>query len=153
MQIQTELRPMFSYSIIPIILLLFLLIFFLFFKYKRKNQNEVKKPNIVIPNKKDLNLIKSNYLQELQILKQEINNNKINNRHAYQKLSKIIRNFIFEATNIKVQNYTLKDIKTLNLPFLYELVSEFYNPEFSQNEKGNIMLSIEKTTAVITQWK
>ena len=62
------------------------------------------------------------------------------------------RSFIFETTNIKVQNYTLNDISKINMPTLYELVSEYYDPEFSRISKGNIINSIAKTREVIVKW-
>ena len=51
-----------------------------------------------------------------------------------------------------MQNYTLKEIENLNMPILYELIKEYYNPEFSKNIKGNILSSIEKTEKVIHKW-
>lgn len=71
---------------------------------------------------------------------------------AYQNLSKVIRNFVFEATHIKVQNYTLDDIRKLNMPILYELISEYYNPEFANISNGNFIYSIEKARGVVERW-
>jgi len=82
-----------------------------------------------------------------------IQKNIISNREAYQSLSKLIRMFIYEMTNIKVQNYTLGDIKNINIHILYELVKEYYSPEFSRESKGDIISSIEKTRKVMEVWK
>ena len=151
MQVQTELRPMFSYSIWAIIITLILFIGIIFIrKYERK---KVIKKEIVIPEYKDLMAIKRNYLTKIQKLFNDFNNKKISKREAYQALSSLVRNFIFEATNIKVQNYTLKEIKMINMPILYELVSEYYDPEFAISSRGNIISSIEKTRMVIEKWK
>ena len=38
------------------------------------------------------------------------------------------------------------------MPILYELVEEYYVPEFSEKSIGNIKLSIEKTRKVIEKW-
>lgn len=151
MQVTTELRPMFSYSFIYIVILIIIIIsiFISIKRFKRKKVIE----NIVIPNYKDLSIIKNKYLLKIQELATDVNTQKINNRIAYQNLSKIIRNFIYEATNIKVQNYTLEDISLIKMPILYELVSEYYNPEFSKASGGNISSSIEKTRMVIEKWK
>ena len=56
------------------------------------------------------------------------------------------------ATGIKVQNYTLSEIKTLNIPKLYYLVDECYEPEFSEDNKGNIVETCEKARQVIVEW-
>ena len=150
MQVQTELKPMFSYSFIPILIIILLLILtIVIYKYIKKK--EIQK-QIVIPNHKDLMEIKRRYLLKIQELENNLNEKKISNRKSYQDLSSIIRNFIFEATNIKVQNYTLKEIKMINIPILYDLVNEYYDSEFSIISKGNIISSINKTRMVIERW-
>lgn len=150
MQIQTELKPMFSYSFIPILIIIIAIISIIIIP-KLTKKKEIKK-QIVIANHKDLMEIKKIYLFKIQELENDFNNKKITNRKAYQELSNIIRNFIFEATNIKVQNYTLKEIEKINMPILYELVSEYYDPEFSIISVGNIISSINKTKTVIEKW-
>ncbi len=150
MQVTTELRPLFSYSILYIIFTIILIIFVLIItRYMKKK--ELKK-KLIIPNHKDLLVIKKKYLTKIDNLIINFNNSKLSSRKAYQELSSIIRNFIYEVTNIQVQNYTLKDISTINMPILYQLVSEYYNPEFSKISKGNITLSINKTRMVIEKW-
>lgn len=151
MQVETELRDMFSYTpilIIPILLLIILLLIIIF--HKKKDIKEVK---IIIPEKKDINEIKNKYLYNIELLLENLDNKKISSRIAYQNLSRLIRNFIYEVTNIKIQYYTLEDIKTLNMPIVYKLVEEYYNPEFQRNSNGNIKESIEKTKKVIKEWK
>ncbi len=151
MQVQTELRPMFSYSFLAIIFItIFTILIFFIMKYFKKKNNI--KNEIIIPKQKDLLLIKKDYLIKLDNLINELNENKISNRKAYQNLSSLIRNFIYEVTNIKVQNYTLTDIKKINMPILYELVSDYYDPEFAKISKGNIKVSINKTKMVIERW-
>lgn len=150
MQIQTELKPMFSYSFIPILIIIIAIISIIIIP-KLTKKKEIKK-QIVIANHKDLMEIKKRYLFKIQELENNFNNKKITNRKAYQELSNIIRNYIFEATNIKVQNYTLKEIEKINMPILYELVSEYYDPEFSIISVGNIISSINKTKTVIEKW-
>lgn len=152
MQVTSELLPMFSYSLIPIIILIILLVI-LFFIIIHKPKKKVTTPiNVVIPPRKNLFDIKNRYLTHVNDLLKDVNNNKISNREAYQKLSIYIRNFIYETTNIRVQNYTLSEIKKVNIPILYELVSEYYDPEFSSESGGNIVSSIEKTRMVIARW-
>ncbi len=150
MQVTVDLRPMFSYSLVPILLIIILMI--IIFIYLRPHKKKDIKKTIVIPSHKDLAVIKKDYLLKIQKLLDDFNNNKISNRLAYQSLSRLIRNFIYEATNIKVQYYTLQDIAKVNMPVLYELVSEYYDPEFSKISKGNIVSSIEKTRKVIEKW-
>ena len=128
-----------------------LIIIFKLYKPHKAKEKVVIKPNTLSYN--DTLNIKKKYLLQLDNLVKEVNDNSINVRKAYQKLSKLIRNYIFETTGIKVQNYTLSEIEKVNMPSLYELVKEFYNPEFSISSSGNILESISKTRVVIEKWK
>lgn len=150
MQTQISLSDMFSYSFFPIIFLviIFVLVFVLF-QYLKKNKTV---PLVIEPNRKDKEVIKEKYLSEINNLIIEVSNNKIKTRNAYHKLSSLIRNFIFEMTSIKVQYYTLSDIEKIDMPVLYELVNEYYDPEFAKESKGNIIQSIQRTRKVIERW-
>ena len=86
------------------------------------------------------------------MLESELDGGMITSRKAYQELSMTIRLFVYELTGVEVQSYTLKEIKKLNIPVLYELIKEYYDPEFSKLSKGNIKLSIDKTRGVIQRW-
>lgn len=150
MSVSTKLNSMFSYSFLPIIIIfLFLIALFLINKSLKK---KTIKEDIVIPSPENIALIKEKYLKEIDQLKKEFINNNFSLRVAYQNLSKVIRNFVFETTHIKVQNYTLDDIRKLNMPILYELISEYYNPEFANISNGNFIYSIEKARGVVEKW-
>lgn len=155
MQTSVDLQAPFSYSIYPIIIVIALLILLTIYFFTRKNKyekeiNEI--PEIKDVNLKDLKSIKEKYLKKLDEIDYNLNNNKISIRIAYQNLSIVIRFFVYEVTNIKVQHYTLKDIEKLNIPILYELIQEYYIPEFSKHSLGNIKFSLEKTRKVIEKW-
>lgn len=152
MQVTTELNPLFSYSLIPILILLIIIAIILFIYILTSPKNKEIIIPIKVPDKEDINTIKNKYLKEINKLIKKVETNSINNRLAYQELSLIIRNFVYEMTNIKVQTYTLQDIRYLNMPYLYELVQEYYNPEFAFNSSGNILNSINKTKGVIEKW-
>ncbi len=149
MQVSTDLKPMFSYSFIPILIIVILIIIIFIINKIKINKTQKK---IVIPSKININEIKQKYLIKINDLINNLKSNKITSRKAYQNLSQIIRNFVYEATNIKVQNYTLSDIKKLKLPALSNLIEEYYDPEFSKISKGNILSSIEKTRKEIEKW-
>ena len=141
---------MFSYSFIPVFIIISLIVIIvIILKFIKKKELQQQ---IVIPNHRDMIEIKKRYLSKIQELENNLTAKKISSRKAYQDLSSIIRTFIFEATNIKVQNYTLKEIKMINMPVLFDLVSEYYDPEFSIISKGNIISSINKTRMVIERW-
>ncbi len=149
MQITVKLRDMFSYSIYPIVIffvLLIVILVFLVISLSKKNK-KISSPII-----KDQNAIKQKYLRKLEQLTILLQNKQISSRKGYQELSLCIRHFIFELTDIKVQNYSLEEIKQLNMPILYELVKGYYRPEFAQKSEGNIIEEIKKASEVIQKW-
>ena len=154
MQTYVNLQDPFSYSIYPIIITAVLLIAISIYLYILKNK---KQPNIEEIHEKEikpksLKHIKYKYLKKLNTIENKLENNKITIRTAYEGLSIIIRYFVYEVTDIKVQNYTLKDIEKLKIPILYELIQEYYAPEFAERSLGNVKASIEKTRKVIEKW-
>lgn len=155
MQIDTSLQEPFSYSIYPIIfsfLLLLLPIIVALLKKYVKLPKSKKQQVFNYYARKDIYSIKYEYLEKLNKLENSLTSGKISSRKAYQELSMLIRLFVYELTGIEAQSYTLKDIKKLNIPVLYELIKEYYDPEFSKISKGNIKLSIDKTRGVIQRW-
>ena len=157
MQTSVKLQDPFSYSIYPVLIILVLLVLltvYIIIKYRRKNKipKNIEETKIKEIDEKDIIKIKEKYLKKLQTVEEKLNSNKISVRHAYQMLSAIIRYFVFEVTNIKVQNYILREIEKLKMPALTELIEEYYAPEFAEYSLGNIKASIEKTRKVIEKW-
>jgi len=154
MQTSVSLEPPFSYSIQYIILgLLIILTITIWWYLKRNNKKLPVKVEIHEEvSKKNIKAIKIKYLKKLLILEKKLDKNEIPIRKAYQSLSSIIRYFVYAVTGIKVQNCTLEDIKKLNMPKLYELIKEYYRPEFAEKSLGDIKSSIEKTRKVIKKW-
>lgn len=112
-----------------------------------KKQAELEKPKVL-----GIDVIKANYLAQIESLSAEYAQGKLESRAAYEKLSSIFRNFVYEATGTPAHKYTLYDIKGLNNQVIYNLVNNYYTPEFARNEKGNIMESIEITKRAVSQW-
>lgn len=155
MQITVELQEYFSY--LPLFLFLVagivgaLLIIFWPQKQKKANPKPVvPKPQPLPP--QNLASLKHKYDGLLVGLFERRSANKLSDRKAFQELSKIVRDFVFEATGIKVQNYTLSEIKAANLPRLYELIAECYVPEFAMKNNSNIYEAINKARKVVGEW-
>lgn len=97
--------------------------------------------------------IQKKYLSMLDELLYLYNNKKITNRKAHIKLSEIIRRFAYEATGIKVQNLTLKEIEMMNMPVVSDIVRACYEPEFAADSLGDVAGSVDKAKGVIEKWK
>lgn len=155
MQTTVNLQDPFSYSIFPILLviaLLLVLTIYFIMRSKKNNKQEKEIPILKKVSEKDQESIKEKYLKELKQIESKLKKEEITTRIAYQNMSIVIRSFVYEMTNITVQNYTLREIKKIGMPILYELVKEYYVPEFSKYSRSNVASSIEKTRKVIEQW-
>lgn len=151
--ITVKLQELFSYSplIIFIVAGVIITLLILFLPLKRKK----KKPNIPVAKPvapESLASLKYKYTCILSQLEQDCLAKKISDRQAFQTLSKIVRDFVYAATGIKVQNYTLMEIHAANLPRLYELISQCYIPEFAIDTNANIFDVIKKARMVISEW-
>jgi len=149
MQDPVKLQEPFTYNgtIIIVLIILIICLIVIFFYKKKDYTNQVKL--VHYPN---LLTIKNKCLQELDALLYKVNN-KIDSREAYYELSKIIRNYVYSATNINVLALSKDEIDNYKIPYLKELMEEYYSPEFSLSNKGNIVESIKKTKEVVNKWR
>ena len=159
MRTTINLQEPFTYSFIPLIITFLLIIgFTIYIKFSKKSKDNVegKMEEVkVIPerNIKNIPVIKNKYLRQLNDIEDKYTNEKIKLRKAYQLISEAIRLFVFEVTDIKTQNYSLNEIKKINIPVLYELIEEYYEPEFASKTIGDFNSSINKARRVINEWK
>ena len=136
-------------------LIFFSLSWYLYHVSKKKKRESIEDKNIEkIPEKnvRNIEVIKNKYLIQLDNVELNFREQSISLRECYQKISEIIRMFVFEVTDISTQNYSLSEIKKLNMPVLYELIEEYYEPEFASRSIGDFESSIAKARRVINEW-
>lgn len=160
MQTSINLQNMYNYSVWP--LLLVFLIFaimtiglIVILVKKNKRQVAVKKHDVKkIQEKKIKNIpvIKSKYIKKLNGIESKFKDKKIDLRKAYQEISETVRLFVFEVTDITTQNFSLSEIKKANIPGLYELIEEYYEPEFAEKSVGDFDDAINKARRIVSEW-
>ncbi len=155
MQITVNLEEMFSYNPIGFILCILIiiaaiLIFVCTRPKKPRKVSKVPQPRRVFV--RNVPLSKQKYHRILTTIARKHSKQQITDREAYQELSIAIRHFVHDVSGIKVQNYTLEEIKKTNMPDLYYLIAECYMPEFSAEEKSNVYETIDKARRVIERW-
>jgi hypothetical protein len=158
MKTSVELQGPFSYLIVWVILaLLFIaaVVFSQIFFRKKLGDRIKKEKQIRIKKIADSTLegIKKKYIGELTCIEMDLRNQKITVRQAYQKMSLCIRLFVFDVTGIKVQKYSLSEIRRVNIPQLTQLVKEYYEPEFALESRMDVMSSMGRTRSVIESWR
>ena len=157
MQTSINLQGPFTYSIVPLIIVITLVVIeTCYLMYLKKNKKELKIEEIEvkeIPEKniKNIPVIKQKYLKQLETIEYKYTSQMIELRTAYQLISEAIRLFVFEITDITTQNYSLAEIKRLNIPDLYELIEEYYEPEFASKSIGDFKSAINKARRVINE--
>lgn len=158
METTVELQDPFLYLIIWIIIaLLFigLVIFSQVFFRKKLGDRLRREKQIRIKRISEATLEgkKRKYIGELQFIETDLINKRITVRQAYLKMSLCIRMFVYEVTGIKVQKYTLSEIRAINIPYLTQLVKEYYEPEFSYESRADVKSSLMKTRQLIEGWR
>lgn len=157
MPITVELQDMFSYSLIRIVLAAALvvgmiLVGLIVFILKKKTKREPEEVLASFVKKESENQLKERYCAIINDLEKKFRAGKMSNRKVYQKLSKVVRQFVYELTGIKVHHHTLEEIKKLNMPELYAVIEECYAPEFSMDQTGSIYDTMNKARMVIKEW-
>jgi len=164
MSFSVDLQKPMSFAIWPIVLLgvlllgavLFVVIKKIVDNYKRKQaekklleEKKKREPEVVKPSLQEL---KNTYLAKIAQLEADFLGGKIESREAYKELSELFRTFVYDATGTPAHKYTLYDMRGLDKPIVYNLVNNYYAPEFSKNTKGNIIESIDFTKRAIFEW-
>lgn len=165
METTVTLQHAFEYSLWVILLgiLVFLIALVLFVRAvkKIKKQKRESCPNSVMREYRPAPArvvmdAKTRYTLQIKRIMDEYNAKDITKREGYQRLSLIIRGFVHETTGINVEKYTLSDIQTLGMPGLNTLISEYYLPEFAQDDMAaysGLWTSCNRTIGVINQWR
>ena len=160
MPTSVKLRNMLDYSTAPIVivgalLLLITLVVVIYILVRviksRKNKRKVTAKELLWT-KPDMNKLKKDYLARLEKIEKTFLADPTLIRPTYEKMSKLIRNFAYEATGIEVQKYTLYEIRMAKMNSLADLVEEYYEPEFDRISEGDAKESIKKTKRTIAEW-
>lgn len=160
MPTSVKLRNMLDYSTAPILivgvlLLLITLVVVIYILVRviksRKNKRKITAKELLWT-KPDMNKLKQEYLARLEKIERTFLEDPTLIRPTYEKMSKLIRNFAYEATGIEVQKYTLYEIRMAKMNSLADLVEEYYEPEFDRISEGDAKESIKKTKRTIAEW-
>ncbi len=157
MESSVNLQEPMSYMLVWIItagvLLLAAVLLQVIFRIRRRRRGEVpEKIKVVKPPRASIPEIKNRYLSDIDKIKDALTKGEIDKRIAYQRMSKVIRHFVFDMTGVQVQKYTLYEIKQIRMPMLTQLIEDYYVPEFAQETMADAIKSLEGTRRVIERW-
>jgi len=123
------------------------------FWQKRKQKKAIEDDLCPISEPMDLNYLKRHYMRLIETVEEDYLANRITLRFAYQRLSNLVRLFVYQATNVPVHKYTLAEINKLNIPRLSVLIHDYYDPEFAKFSSKNFTISLANTRKVIREWR
>ena len=162
MQTTINLRRLFDFSMLPIIItvvvlglltvaIILMYLYGLLKQYQPKPKEEVveQKPAFVKP---DLSKLKAEYMAKLNAIEQKYNEDTTKIRPAYEGMSKVVREFVYKATGTEVDKFTLAEISSTEFKGLAQLVGEYYQPEFDKISEGDVRASLEKSRRLVAGW-
>lgn len=100
----------------------------------------------------DLASLKSKYLLLITEVEQAYQSKQINARAAHQKLSYLLRIFVYEIRGHRVDTLTLGDLKKTRYLELTKAVERYYLPEFGAVEQGDVPSALVVAREVVEQW-
>lgn len=159
MQGDVDLRPGFDFLPLWLILGCVLLaivvawyVFVMFITRKRAQKTIKSLPQIpYIP--PDRNLLKQKYLALIDDVENKYANNEYTKRSAHQTLSLLLRFFVYEAQNHRVDVMTLSDLRKTKYLTLAKAIEGLYMPEFRRYEQGDVAVSANEAREVVRSWQ
>ena len=153
-----ELREWVNYQPIWLVIGLILLVllvawyFFVFFSTRRRKQQTLAtlKPRPYIP--PDLTNLKAKYQALIDEVEQKYTTKELSARQVHQKLSYLLRMFVFETRGHRVDTLTLNDLKKTRYSELTKAIEQFYMPEFAAVERGNVHEALDLSRKVVAEW-
>ena len=160
METTINLRRLFDFSQLPIVItgallaaltvaIILMFLYSILSKYKKKEKKVEEKPVFVKP---DMVKLKAQYLASLDAIEKEFNNDTTRIRPAYEKMSIVVREFVYKATGTEVDKFTLSEISQTEFEGLTHLVGEYYQPEFDEISEGDVRASLERSRRLVSEW-
>lgn len=125
---------------------------YVFWSTRRKPQKSIANLPPQEPIRPDMHALKAKYLALIAEVEQGVNGGTITSRTAHQKLSLLVRYFVFEANGFRAQVLTLSDIKQTKFTTIASAVEQYYPAEFAAIEQGDIASAIAVAKEVVTAW-
>lgn len=158
MQKSVELREWVAYEPIWLIVGLILLVVIIawygwvFFSTRRKPQRSLAtlQPQPYIP--PDLTGLKQKYLQLIAEVDTAYQSKQISARVVHQKLSYLLRMFVFETRGHRVDTLTLADLQKTRYEQLTKAIERYYLPEFTKVQQGDVQSALALAREVVEQW-
>lgn len=118
-------------------------------KKKQKTVGTLKPKPIVLP---DIPAIQQKYMKLIDEIEQGSKRNEITARGVHQKLSVLLRYFVYEIKGVRTPMLTLAELKMTSFISLTSAVETYYEPEFDAVKTGDVPSAIATAREVVSKW-
>lgn len=125
---------------------------FVFFYTRKKRPNQLHLQKLVEPRNVDLTRLRKKYLALIDEVEALHNSQQMTKRAAYQKLSNLVRFFVYEASGFKAHVMTLLDLTLSRYPDLAKTIESYYPTEFDIKDYGSVQDAASAARKVVTTW-
>ena len=123
----------------------------LFFATRRKKIRSISSLK-QLPPTLDMNGLKQKYIAIIDEQYLQYQNGQLTLRRLHTNLSMAVRSFVFEAKLFPAPRLTLQDLKRAPYQSLTNVVSNYYEKEFSDVEHGDPAASVQIAKDMVVQW-
>lgn len=126
---------------------------FVFWTTRKKVQKTIANLPTVQPILPDVAALKIKYLGLIGDIEKASLAKQMTNRQTHQKLSILLRFFVFEVSGFRAQVMTLGDIKLSRYPTLAATIQSYYPDEFSVVLRGSPADGINRARGLVESWQ
>lgn len=101
---------------------------------------------------RSINLAGSRYLRLIDEVEAAYAERRLSTRQAHQKLSYLLRRFVYEVRGHRADTLTLADLMQTRYHQLAAAVQRYYLPEFARLEHGDTAEALRIAREVISTW-
>lgn len=136
-------------SIVVLVAVWIVLVLFITRKKQPKLLSSQRPREPVLP---DIPALQAKYLFLIIETESQYSQKILTSRQVHQKLSLLLRFFVYEAKGVRAQVFTLSDLKRAGLPSVTSAIEEYYRPEFASVKTGDVPSALITAREVVTTW-
>lgn len=114
-----------------------------------RSLNTLRAKPLTVP---DLSTLQARYLRLIDEVEAAYTERRLSTRQAHQKLSYLLRRFVYEVRGHRADTLTLADLMQTRYHQLAAAVQRYYLPEFARLEHGDTAEALRIAREVISTW-
>jgi hypothetical protein len=120
---------------------------------RRRKQSTLSSLTPLVPKTVNIPALKSKYLKLIDDVEAGFRSKQYTARYSHQRLSILLRFFVFEASGFPAHVMTVSDLKISRYPKLGQLIDEYYPPEFAAIEAQDVDTALLSARTAVQTWQ